>query len=81
MPICPGCERNVSYQKLDLHERYCKGKFGAGAGTSRSREYLKRKITYMEERLEEEVADIERELERRLARTHRHRDPRERIHW
>jgi len=23
MPICPGCERNVSYDNLDEHERVC----------------------------------------------------------
>ena len=80
MPICPGCERNVSYQELDLHERYCRGKFGGGASASGSRECLKRKITYMEERLEEEVADIEREFERRLARTRRRGDPCKGIH-
>lgn len=24
MPICPGCEKRVPYNRLDIHERYCK---------------------------------------------------------
>ena len=67
MPICPGCERSIPYDRLDVHERYCGeiwGKRPAGAGA----------IEMLDRRLQR----IEADLERRLAVLDRRRRKQER---
>ena len=58
MPICPGCEQSVSYDRLDLHERYCRGIWGEPAPGPAALE-----------RIERRLQRLEVDLERRLARS------------
>ena len=62
MPICPGCERSVPYDRLDLHERYCGGIWGQPSAAP-----------VAVEKLDQRLQRIEADLERRLARLERRR--------
>ena len=64
MPICPRCERNVSYQELDVHERFCEGSPRGEPGATASREQLEAKITYVESQVEDRIDELEKELQR-----------------
>lgn len=65
MPICPGCERKIPYDQLDLHERYC-GEIRGGTG-QRSLERLDERLTTLESRLEEGLQELEPGGEPRLS--------------
>ena len=67
MPVCPGCERNVSYDRLDVHERYCDGIWSDGVG-SRAAERFERRLLALEERIDSQLNGFETDVERRLAR-------------
>lgn len=67
MPICPGCEQTVSYDRLDIHERYCDGIWSDEVG-QRSIERLERRILALERRLDAQVRELESDVERRLLR-------------
>lgn len=66
MPICPGCERSVSYDRLDLHQRYCEGIKGAELDRARAVERLDQRLAAVEMRLDRRLRNIETDLERRL---------------
>lgn len=68
MPVCPGCEQQIAYDRLDLHERYCDGIWNANALGSRAVERLERRLLAVEERLEGRLHDVEEDAERRWAR-------------
>lgn len=64
MPICPGCERQVPYRRLGVHQRYCEGIGGThrGAGAGAATELLDERLTRIEERVEERLGELERRL-------------------
>jgi hypothetical protein len=74
MPICPGCERNVSYQELDVHERYCDGPSSTTTDSTDPPEQFEAKITYIEDEVDERLSELEKELQRELARARRFGD-------
>jgi len=63
MPICPGCERKVPYDQLDIHERYCR-KIRSDTG-DRSLERLERRLTSLETLVGEMADELEAEEQRR----------------
>lgn len=71
MPICPGCERTVSYDRLDSHERYCDGIWSATRAGSRSLERMERRITALENRIDRRLRDVEFDVEQKLDRIER----------
>lgn len=66
MPICPGCERSVPYERLDVHERYCGGIWGQPSPAAAAIERLDRRLQELEN------------VEQRLVQLDRRRRPRER---
>lgn len=60
MPICPGCERTVPYDRLPTHEQYC-----TELDTDRNRqlERLERRIEETERRMYRRLRALEAELE------------------
>lgn len=60
MPICPGCERSVAYDRLDLHERYCGGIWGEPAPAPAVMERIERRLQRLEAELDRQVAGNER---------------------
>lgn len=77
MPICPGCERTVSYKSLHLHEQHCVD-LGAEVGDAgRSLERLERRLEVIEQLLEGSLQEAGRtELESRVRDPEQHRRPR-----
>jgi len=67
MPICPGCEQTVPYDRLDVHQRYCAGIWSDGMRGGRSVERLDRRLANVEARLERRLREFEEDVERRLA--------------
>lgn len=65
MPICPGCERKIPYDQLDIHERYC-GELGSGTG-GRSLQRLDERLTELESRFKEQLQELESADEPRLS--------------
>lgn len=65
MPICPGCERTIPYDQLDLHERYC-GEIRTGSGAE-SLQRLDERLTELESRLEDRLRNLEPGGEPRLS--------------
>lgn len=55
MPRCPGCERGVPFDRLDVHQRHCRGIWGEAARSGAELERLERRLR----RLEESAADRE----------------------
>ena len=64
MPICPGCERSVPYDRLDLHERYCGGIWGQPSAAAVAVEKLDRRLQRIEADLERRLAELERRRRR-----------------
>lgn len=56
MPICPGCEESVPYDRLDLHERYCRGIWGEPTSTGIAIEKIDRRLRRIEADLEGRLA-------------------------
>lgn len=73
MPICPGCERSVPYERLDLHQRYCEGIRGGEKDRRRAVERLDQRLAAVEVRLDRQFRQFERDLERRLTEVERSR--------
>jgi hypothetical protein len=48
MPICPGCECSVPYERLDNHERYCKGVWGEASLATSAIEQIERRLQLIE---------------------------------
>lgn len=65
MPICPGCERSVPYDRLDVHERYCGGIWGQPSPAALAVEKLDRRLQRIEADVEKRLATLERRRERR----------------
>ena len=72
MPICPGCERSVPYDRLDVHERYCGGIWGQSSPAAIAIERLDRRLQRIEEDVEERLVKLDRR--RRESRTRRNRE-------
>jgi len=66
MPVCPGCERRVSYEQLPVHERYCRGLRSNRSGESDGTKHLERQLMALEERLAEELHSHDEEIKSRL---------------
>lgn len=60
MPICPGCERSVPYDQLDVHERYCDGIWGQDSDTATAVERLDRRLQQFKVDVDERLETIER---------------------
>jgi len=69
MPICPGCERWVSYDELPRHERYCTQLCESDEARMRSLAALDERITETERRLYRQIKAIEAELDISTSRT------------
>jgi predicted RNase H-like nuclease (RuvC/YqgF family) len=70
MPICPGCERSISYDELVIHEQHCDGISGSSKDRSQTAERLDRRLSDVEARLEERLRELE-QVERRMQRLER----------
>lgn len=68
MPVCPGCEQQIAYDRLDLHERYCDRIWSANEVESRVAEQLERRLLAVEDRIDGRLRDLESDVERRLVR-------------
>jgi len=66
MPVCPGCERRVSYEQLPVHERYCGGIHNSGNDGSNSARDIENQLIALEERLTEEIHEHDEEIKSRL---------------
>jgi len=66
MPVCPGCERRVSYEQLPVHQHCCEGLCGADGISARDR--IEEYLFDLDERFEEGLKENEKEIERRLLR-------------
>ena len=62
MPICPGCEQKVAYQKLDTHQRYCEAIWNDRNVKRRSWEQLEAKLTELEKRFEARLQEVDRRV-------------------
>lgn len=80
MPLCPGCERYVSYDRLAHHQRRCDGIWAADEERDTPRSGLEGRLHALECALENRLRRIEAEVERlrpehgqgeRLRRTNR----------
>lgn len=60
MPICPGCERSVPYDRLDVHERYCGGIWGQSSPAAVALERLDRRLQRMEDDVEQRLVQLDR---------------------
>ena len=60
MPICPGCERSVPYDRLDVHQRYCGGIWGESSPAAVAIERLDRRLKRIEEDVEERLVRLDR---------------------
>lgn len=77
MPICPGCERTVSYERLHLHEQHCLDLGDEVGDTGRSLEQLERRLEVIERLLEGRLQEAGRtELESRVRDPEQRRRPR-----
>jgi len=68
MPICPGCERSVPYDRLDVHERYCGGIWGQPSAAAIAVEKLDRRLQRIEADLEQRLAVFDRRRRKRRQR-------------
>lgn len=66
MPICPGCERRVPYDRMGIHERYCEEIDRGAAGLGERVEALNRRLRAVENRLDRRLRRLESDLERRV---------------
>jgi hypothetical protein len=66
MPICPGCERAVPYDRLATHEQYCAG---LADDPERQIERLDRRISEAERRMYRRLRALEAELDIGRSRT------------
>ena len=64
MPICPGCERSVPYDRLDVHERYCGGIWGQPSPAAVAIERLDRRLQRSEDDVEERLVQLDRRRRR-----------------
>lgn len=64
MPTCPGCEKELSYERLDIHQRYCGG-IWSKAEMERSPERIERRLVNLETRLDERLRTLEADRDRR----------------
>lgn len=66
MPICPGCEQTIPYDRLDVHVRYCVGIWSAARYNAPSSDRLESQITTMEHHLDRRLRELESDIDRRL---------------
>lgn len=75
MPICPGCERTVSYKTLQVHERHCTDLWDGDGDAGQSLERLDHRLEAIEHLLKSQIPEAEmRELDSRV------REPEQRHH-
>jgi hypothetical protein len=67
MPVCPGCERIVSHDRLPVHLRCCETLRSDDDGAPVSISF-EQHIMELEERLTRELREHEEDVERRLLR-------------
>ena len=60
MPICPGCERSVPYDRLDVHQRYCGGIWGESSPAAVAIERLDRRLRRIEDDIEQRLVKLDR---------------------
>lgn len=68
MPICPGCERPVPYDRLATHQQYCT-ELAADESRDQTIERLDRRISDAERRMYRRLRALEAELDIRRSRT------------
>lgn len=66
MPICPGCERVVPYNRLVIHEHLCDGIWGVKDGGAIPGEGLERRFDDLERHLDGRIREIKEDLDRRF---------------
>jgi hypothetical protein len=77
MPICPGCERTVSYKSLHLHQQHCVDLGDELGDDARSLERLERRLEVIEQLLEGPLQKAgSTELESRVRDPEQRRRPR-----
>jgi hypothetical protein len=67
MPICPGCERVVSYDQLPIHEQYCDALREGPDEQAKRIEALATEMTQTSDTLSRRVRQLEVVLERQAA--------------
>lgn len=65
MPNCPGCERHVPYDRLDVHQRYCSGISNSPASCALER--LEHRVAALERRLAGQLDGADADRRRRRA--------------
>lgn len=68
MPICPGCEQAVPYDRLATHEEYCTA-LTDETSENRNCERLDRRISDAERRMYRRLRALEAELDIKRSRT------------
>jgi hypothetical protein len=71
MPICPGCEREVSYDQLDIHVQHCPYLNGGNVIAMAAIEQLDRRLSTVEESLQYRIQQLETDRNPPLSRTRR----------
>jgi hypothetical protein len=66
MPVCPGCEREVPYDQLDIHERYCHQIWTCDGAESRAVERLERQLADLEKQFDGQLQEFETDIEHRI---------------
>lgn len=64
MPTCPGCEKELSYERLVVHQRHCGGIWSEDE-MKRSPERIECRLVDLETRLIERLRTLEADHERR----------------
>ncbi len=63
MPVCPGCEREVSHEELDIHVQHCPYLNGGNAVAMAAIEQLDRRLSLVERSLQHRIQQLETELD------------------
>ena len=63
MPICPGCEREVSHDELDIHVQHCPYLNGGNDVAMAAIEQLDRRLSTVEQSLQLRIRQLETELD------------------
>ena len=71
MPVCPGCEREVQHDELDIHIQHCPYLNGGNTVAMAAIEQLDHRLNTVEQQLQYRVQQLETELNPLLSRPRR----------